>query len=487
MKSTLERRPSSVLNRLSSRQAEWLSIIGLVASAAWLFMEHLGRGALRDWDEATYAEVAKEIVSRHEWLTLYWQHQPFFEKPPLSFWLQAVLFQHFGVTEFWARFPSAMAGIGIVVLVFALGKRLAGARAGLLAGAVLLTTRGFDNIVRQGMTDTLLCFCIYLALYGYVRMRQDNGRWLYLVCAALACGVLVKGPAVLVVVLAIGVERVLRHDALPIVGWRRWVTGSLIFLGIAAPWFLWMVLRYGKNFVSVFAGHQLALRATQVLENSGGGPLYYVSEYLVGGLPWSVLLIPVFVWWLRRRDARQLLIWCLVGTTLVLYSLISTKHGWYILPVYPAVAITTGIWISEITGNRRVLLPLAIVFLLVGIVATGAMIYRRNGDALAGQMAQLSALAKKPGSPDPLLIIAKAGTEASTAPGIPTVVFYSGRTAKSFDIITDKAQIARFIGNRSSVDAVIQNSALRDVSSELDVAPIAQTELLTYATLSLKP
>jgi 4-amino-4-deoxy-L-arabinose transferase-like glycosyltransferase len=475
MKSTLERRPSSILNRLSSCQAEWLSIIGLVASAAWLFMEHLGRGALRDWDEATYAEVAKEIVSRHEWLTLYWQHQPFFEKPPLSFWLQAVLFQHFGVTEFWARFPSAMAGIGIVVLVFALGKRLAGARAGLLAGAVLLTTRGFDNIVRQGMTDTLLCFCIYLALYGYVRMRQDNGRWLYLVCAALACGVLVKGPAVLVVVLAIGVERVLRHDALPIVGWRRWVTGSLIFLGIAAPWFLWMVLRYGKNFVSVFAGHQLALRATQV------------SEYLVGGLPWSVLLIPVFVWWLRRRDARQLLIWCLVGTTLVLYSLISTKHGWYILPVYPAVAITTGIWISEITGNRRVLLPLAIVFLLVGIVATGAMIYRRNGDALAGQMAQLSALAKKPGSPDPLLIIAKAGTEASTAPGIPTVVFYSGRTAKSFDIITDKAQIARFIGNRSSVDAVIQNSALRDVSSELDVAPIAQTELLTYATLSLKP
>jgi len=115
------------------------------------------------------------------------------------------------------------------------------------------------------------------------------------------------------------------------------------------------------------------------------------------------------------------------------------------------------------------------------------MIYRRSGDALAGQMAQLSALAKKPGAPDPLLIIAKAGTEASTAPGTPTAVFYSGRRAKSFEIITDKAQIARFIGSRGSVDAVIQNSALRDVSSELDVAPIAQTELLTYATLSLKP
>jgi 4-amino-4-deoxy-L-arabinose transferase-like glycosyltransferase len=456
MKSTLERRPSSILNYFSARQAEWLGIFGLVASAAWLFLEHLGRGALRDWDEATYAEVAKEIVSRHEWLTLYWQHQPFFEKPPLSFWLQAILFQHFGVTEFWARFPSAMAGIGLIVLVFALGRRLAGAPAGLLAGAVLLTTRGFDNIARQGMTDTLLCFCIYLALYGYVRLRHDNGRWLYQVCAALACGVLVKGPAVLVVVLAIGLERGLHHDALPILGWRRWVTGSLIFLGIAAPWFLWMVLRYGENFISVFAGHQLAARATQVLENSG-------------------------------RDTRQLLIWCLAGTTLVLYSLISTKHGWYILPVYPAVAIMTGIWISEITENRRVLLPFAVVFLLAGIVTTGAMIYTRSGDALAGQMAQLSALAKKPGSPDPLLIIAKAGTEASTAPGTPTAVFYSGRTAKSFEIITDKAQIARFIGSRGSVDAVIQNSALRDVSSELDVAPIAQTELLTYATLSLKP
>jgi 4-amino-4-deoxy-L-arabinose transferase-like glycosyltransferase len=484
MERTLERPTSSILGRLSSRQADWLSAFGLSAVAAWLFLIHLGTGALRDWDEATYAEIAKEIVGRHEWLTVYWQHQPFFEKPPLSFWLQAVLFRCFGVTEFWARFPSALAGIGIVLLVFALGKRLANRRAGLMAGTVLVTTRGFDNIVRQGMTDTLLCFFIFLAIYGYVRMRQDNGSWIYVVSAAVALGVLVKGPAVFVVVFAIGIDLALRRDSLPNVGLSRWLSGGLVFLAISVPWFVWMLVQYGKNFVDVFAGHQLVARATQVLENSGGGPLYYIPLYFVDGLPWSIVLIGVFVWWLRRRDSGQLLIWCLMVTTFILYSLISTKHNWYIVPVYPAVAIVAGRWLAEVTENRKILRQATVVVLLAGIVVTGAMIYRRNGDALANQMAELATLAKNSGASSPLLIVGKAGTDPNIAPGTPTAVFYSNRMAQSFEVTAEKAQIARFIGNQDSVDAVIQDGALQDVSSQYAVTPIAQTQLLTYATVS---
>lgn len=103
----------------------------LAAIAAFLYLFRLGSGALLDWDEAIYAEISKEIVTGHHWLTLYWEHLPDFQKPPLSFWIEAVFFHLFDINEFWARFPSALAGVGVVLLAYAIARRLAGPAAGL--------------------------------------------------------------------------------------------------------------------------------------------------------------------------------------------------------------------------------------------------------------------------------------------------------------------------------------------------------------------
>ncbi|MDE3199282.1 MAG: glycosyltransferase family 39 protein, partial [Acidobacteriota bacterium] len=163
--------------KLDARSAIAPTILSAVAAS--LFFLHLGRGALRDWDEAIYAEVSREMLLTRDWLTPHWQYLPFFEKPPLLFWIQSSVFRLFGVTEFWARFPAAIAGVFVVLLTFLLTRRLAGSFAALLAALALLTTRDFVNLTRQGMMATPLTLCVLAALYAWVRVREGSPRWLY--------------------------------------------------------------------------------------------------------------------------------------------------------------------------------------------------------------------------------------------------------------------------------------------------------------------
>ena len=92
------------------------SVLILIAASAVLFYR-LGADPLHSWDEAVYAESAKEMVQSHDWLTPHWNNQPFLQKPPLFIWSTALMFKLFGVSETAARATSALAGVGCVVLV----------------------------------------------------------------------------------------------------------------------------------------------------------------------------------------------------------------------------------------------------------------------------------------------------------------------------------------------------------------------------------
>ena len=103
----------------------WLISIGVLSLALVLLFYRLGDGSLHDWDEAIYAQVAKEMVLSDTWMSLTWNGTPFFHKPPLYFWLTALTYKMIGVNEFAARLWPAIFGFGVVVLTFVLGVRLA--------------------------------------------------------------------------------------------------------------------------------------------------------------------------------------------------------------------------------------------------------------------------------------------------------------------------------------------------------------------------
>src|SRR5207253_3206707 len=121
----------------SSRWLDRFGVPALLAGASGLlFFGNLGRGSLQDWDEATYAEIAREIGVFHDWIHLHWNYLPWFNKAPLYIWLTAPLYT-FGVNAFWARAVSALAGVGVILLSYAIGKRLYGRPVGVGSAIVL--------------------------------------------------------------------------------------------------------------------------------------------------------------------------------------------------------------------------------------------------------------------------------------------------------------------------------------------------------------
>jgi 4-amino-4-deoxy-L-arabinose transferase-like glycosyltransferase len=469
---------------LPDRSVERHYVIRLAAVAFLLYFVNLGKVALANWDEAIYAEVSKEIVTSHHWLSLSWQHQLFAVKPPLTLWISAAFFKVFGVSAISARVESALAGIAVVLLTYALARRTSDVRAALFAAFVLLTTRHFDDMARQGMMDIPLTLCVYLAVYAYVRLRSGPTTWFYVLCAAIGAGAMVKGPAILIAPLAIGIDCFLRKKTERRLGWREYSIGSLILVAIVVPWHAWMFVKYGSTFFHEYVGHQLLARATQVQDEHSGGILFYLQTIAHGAFPWSVMILIAAFRWIKNREWQFSLPWILALVTLLLYTLIPTKMPQYIVPVYPALALEVGRLLSKLSESRRIVQYLCVGVLAIGMVVAFEKFAVATGDPVANQMAQLAGIAKHSPAPGPLLILSRPGSQPEI--DVPTAVFYSDRPALNLEIPEDDRVVTDAIRAHASVDAILPNSELNDLSKLFEVRPIAQTDLLSYVVISRK-
>ena len=164
--------------------AKWMISISVLSLSLFIVFYLLGEGSLHDWDEAIYAQVAKEIAVSDNWLTLTWAGYPFWHKPPLYFWLTAVAYKMVGINEFAARICSAAFGFGVVALTSWFGLRLFSWAAGVIAALLLLSIDqstychwyNFLCQARVGMLETMLTFWLILSL---ILVWEANERpWL---------------------------------------------------------------------------------------------------------------------------------------------------------------------------------------------------------------------------------------------------------------------------------------------------------------------
>jgi 4-amino-4-deoxy-L-arabinose transferase-like glycosyltransferase len=179
---------------LARRLLPEVAVVGL---AALLCLAGLGGDAMRDWDEAIYAGVAREGVESGSWGSLRLDGELFADKPPLVVWCIEASYRLLGVSELSSRLPIALFGIAGVALVYLIARRLAGRREALLAALILATAPQWIRFSRQAMLDVPLTTCLaagFLALLA--------GCW-PLLGVALGAAVMVKGPAALVVLPAI--------------------------------------------------------------------------------------------------------------------------------------------------------------------------------------------------------------------------------------------------------------------------------------------
>jgi len=334
--------------------------LALLVASLFVIFTRLWETTLASYDDAFYAEKAKEILLTGQWLVPPWDYQPNFDNPPLFMWATALLFKLFGPTEFAARLVSASSGVGCILLTYRFGSRLFGPWVGLFSGAALLTTPYFIKYSRHAMLDTLQTLLVTASLYLLLLALQRHRTGWMDMGAGVLMGLAVLNKSVLgFLPLAIYATYVLAAR----IPWRRawrWSLWVAIPVGLALPgaWFAAVAARHGPAFLHRHLGTVVWQRAVagdpgQVM--SWATRLDYFTGLLSNFQPW--LLLAVYgAWRLYRRKEeprRGLVPVAWAGTVLVLLSLPVAHKSWYVMPAYPALALLAGVGLEALAGRRR--------------------------------------------------------------------------------------------------------------------------------------
>ncbi|HHT9132316.1 MAG TPA: ArnT family glycosyltransferase [Candidatus Tripitaka californicus] len=354
-----------------------------------LYLPALGNRDLWGTVETEYAQVAREALHSTSWgwLVPHFNGGLYNEKPPLYFWLMALASLPVGdVTEFTARLPSALAALGTVIVVYFLGKALLNERAGLLAALILLSSPGFFRSACMVRIDVPVAFFFTLSLASFYIGLATSRRWLFLLgwfSAALSC--LVKGPVYpLIIVLTLSSYMVFRKElhrlkeTLPLLG-------ALVFFGTICLWLVPVYFKAGPYLNGLFNWGVWYLKEEEYHVESF---YFYLPQFLVSMAPWSIFIpLVLYSYYKETRDREQgtgdrgqgigkplsplPVLWLLVG--LIAFSLLSTKHGRYILFIYPAGALMVaqmweGYWAkSPPLWSWQKCLPVLVIAALTGV------------------------------------------------------------------------------------------------------------------------
>lgn len=334
----------------SKHHVDWLWGAVLLAAALVLFCTNLGGLPLRDWDEGTVAQVAREIwrgaPDSQSWLFPSVWGKPYINKPLLVHWLMAIAYSLGGVNEWTSRLPGALLTAFSVPLLYWIGRELFHRRTpALFAALIYLTTLPVARHGRLAMLDgAVLCFLL-LMLWCVLRSRRDS-RFALGIGIAFGLLCLTKGVmlgilfgAIAILFLAWDTPRLLTHPYL-------WL-GILIGSAPVGFWYTIQLQHYGSEFFNKNMLDQSWSRIWNPVENHTGAPWYYLLEILKYGLPW-ILFLPQggkLAWENRNLSwAKLALVWS--GGYFITVSLMATKLPWYILPIYPALALLEGAQLS---------------------------------------------------------------------------------------------------------------------------------------------
>ena len=356
--------------------AEGLAIVALTLA---LNLAGNGRVGLWDRDEPRYATCTREMRERGDWVHPTFNAQPRYHKPVLIYWLMRGGVAIGGDNTFGARLVSGLAGMATCLLVWRLGRSIAGPDAGLLAGVGLAVAPIMVAESKLATTDATLAFLFVAAQSCLWTLGKRASRpaavgfWV-----ALGLMTLLKGPVGLALVAASGLLSWWWGG--PSAAWRRvgWRRGLIIFAAVTVPWYLAIGILSRGEFFRFAVGTQIAQRIATGLEQHGGFPGYYAVLSLPMFYPWSALVPASLVMaWTRRRvdPAAGFLLGWIVGPMIVL-ECVSTKLIHYYLPAYPACALLVAWWLVEAArlGQALARWPLGRLGIkLVGAIAIGGV------------------------------------------------------------------------------------------------------------------
>jgi 4-amino-4-deoxy-L-arabinose transferase-like glycosyltransferase len=361
----------------SSKGSGYFDLILLVVGISLAFGLFLGARPLSVPDEGRYAEIPREMLMLHDYVTPHLNGIKYFEKPPLFYWLQAGSIKvlnplitkveyalnkpkksHYiaSISEWTVRLPNAIVALLGCLLVYASGRILFERRAGLLSAIILASSLLYFALARMVTLDMTLSICLSGSLLAFLVAANQppslSRRWLFYSAYMLAAlAVLTKGLiGIIFPILIIGIWvllsnqwRLLRQCYLP--------SGILIFLLIVLPWHLLVQARNPEFFKFYFIDQQF-LRYSTLIAQRYQSNWFFIPIFIAGFLPWVCFLPQAIVNhffrnWQQFEEKNNyifLLLWIVI--IFLFFSFSHSKLIPYILPIFPALALLTGHYLS---------------------------------------------------------------------------------------------------------------------------------------------
>lgn len=333
-------------------------IIGIIG--ALLFIPFLGGVHLFDWDEINFAESAREMILTHDYLTVRINFQAFWEKPPLFAWLQVLSMKTFGINEFAARFPNAIAGIFTLIILFNIGKKLYNERFGLIWAMVYAGSLLPHFYFKSGIIDPLFNLFIFLGIYYFILFSAQNDKsklkLVFLSALFIGLGILTKGPVAFLLFFLSGIIFMFINKLYKLfLNFKVIITYAITVAFVGGFWFILQALNGNYDILVKFIEYQIRLFTIEDAGH-GGFMFYHFVVLFIGVFPASVFMIKSFR---KYQDNNQLQnffrIWMIIlfWVVLILFTIVNTKIIHYSSMCYFPMSFLAAYIIQKIFNKEQ--------------------------------------------------------------------------------------------------------------------------------------
>jgi 4-amino-4-deoxy-L-arabinose transferase-like glycosyltransferase len=384
------------------QKSTFYSLIWVLIGAIF-FLPYLGGVHLFDWDEINFAEIAREMIVLDNYLEMHINFVPFMEKPPLFFWMQTISMKLFGINEFAARLPNAIAGILVLPLLFRLGSNYRDALFGHLWALAWLGSLLPHLYFRSGIIDPVFNLFIFLSIWLIIdadRKRDESTEFSWiLILAAVFSGlaVLTKGP---VAWLLIGLTAVIVSlwKKRIILGWKNIIAFVLISIAVPGAWFTLIWMKNGPDFLLAFTIRQWEL-LTSADAGHAGFLGYHFVVLLIGCFPASIFALDRLYQRKLGSDRETLWMSILLFVVLILFTLVKTKIIHYSSMAYYPLTFLAAVSLHQfIRKERRVSASLLIGLLTLGMlisIALFTIVYIGNNPEILSKVLERDVFARE--------------------------------------------------------------------------------------------
>ncbi|HOE63686.1 MAG TPA: lipid-A-disaccharide synthase N-terminal domain-containing protein [Candidatus Sumerlaeota bacterium] len=361
-------------------------VLAILLLPAWLRPPQLP-------DEGRYAEVARDMLVKNNWLTPELNGVPHLTKPPLFYACAAAMMVLVGQHIFAVRLVSILAFLAGIFAGIRWARRHAGVRAAGLAaifGAAMLQSLFVGHFADLNCLFTFWLTLSLLCFYNAASNPKDHwawaGAWLF-----FALGFNTKGPpALMIIILTLVAYRFVsgKRYAFP---WTKWLWGIALYLAVSLPWFIWIVIKEGERLISFWGIDIFRRTAAGGSESEGGLPGFYILVFFIGGLPWSFMIVHHLIKSLkgapksfrallmraRGMPPPQLWLLCWFLATMLSFSLLMSKMISYVQPAYPAFSLLLALLYADMPKEteNKLRIPLLAAIAVPALLLWGWAFY----------------------------------------------------------------------------------------------------------------